>query len=329
MASLLPSRTLPLTLVLMVVLDPGAAAVFNISSLSGLLSPALAESLLVALPPCHLTGGNATLMVRRANDSTVVTAGFVVPPCRGRRELVSVVDSGAGFTVTRLRAYQVTNLAPGTKYYVSYRVQKGTATESSREVPMSTLPLARYRLRVVEPPQLPVRKSPSPDEDGPDTEPNLWMWVNPNIVFPPGKLEVSQPRKGEGLTSMLPSPPLPPKEEDCAHCSKVDAAELLPASSRELSPPRKQLPSSPSSSETAFPLLPDGARGLEEHHPPQPLLPSQLRESAGQHAGRGLPLEADGGGTPPLRGGGPGLVLGAAGKDPAVHEPARCDALPL
>ncbi|XP_036775877.1 uroplakin-2 isoform X2 [Manis pentadactyla] len=113
---------------------------FNISSLSGLLSPALAESLLVALPPCHLTGGNATLMVRRANDSKVVKSSFVVPPCRGRRELVSVVDSGAGFTVTRLSAYQVTNLVPGTKYYISYQVMKGTATESSREIPMSTLP---------------------------------------------------------------------------------------------------------------------------------------------------------------------------------------------
>ncbi|XP_005856837.1 PREDICTED: forkhead box protein R1 isoform X1 [Myotis brandtii] len=286
MASLLPSRTLPLTLVLMVVLDPGAAAVFNISSLSGLLSPALAESLLVALPPCHLTGGNATLMVRRANDSTVVTAGFVVPPCRGRRELVSVVDSGAGFTVTRLRAYQVTNLAPGTKYYVSYRVQKGTATESSREVPMSTLPLARYRLRVVEPPQLPVRKSPSPDEDGPDTEPNLWMWVNPNIVFPPGKLEVSQPRKGEGLTSMLPSPPLPPKEEDCAHCSKVDAAELLPASSRELSPPRKQLPSSPSSSELTEEEAKDqhdrSSVALLSPHKRAPLQSRRLRQATSQ-----------------------------------------------
>ncbi|XP_036279039.1 uroplakin-2 [Pipistrellus kuhlii] len=139
MASLLPSRALPLTLVLMVTLAPGAA-VFNISSLAGLLAPALTESLLVALPPCHLTGGNATLTVRRANDSTVLTRGFVVPPCRGRRELVSVVDSGAGFTVTRLSAYQVTGLAPGTKYYVSYRVRKGAATESSREVPMSTLP---------------------------------------------------------------------------------------------------------------------------------------------------------------------------------------------
>ncbi|XP_045695427.1 uroplakin-2 isoform X2 [Phyllostomus hastatus] len=139
MASLLLIRILPLILILVAVLAPGAA-VFNISSLSGLLSPALTESLLVALPPCHLTGGNATLMVRRANDSKVVKSNFVVPPCRGRRELVSVVDSGAGFMVTRLSAYQVTNLVPGTKYYISYLVKKGTTTESSRETPLSTLP---------------------------------------------------------------------------------------------------------------------------------------------------------------------------------------------
>ncbi|KAM5318758.1 uroplakin-2 isoform 5-T5 [Glossophaga mutica] len=139
MASLLLIRILPLILILLAVLAPGAA-VFNISSLSGLLSPALTESLLVALPPCHLTGGNATLMVRRANDSKVVKSSFVVPPCRGRRELVSVVDSGSGFTVTRLGAYQVTNLVPGTKYYISYLVKKGTSTESSRETSLSTLP---------------------------------------------------------------------------------------------------------------------------------------------------------------------------------------------
>uniref|UniRef100_H0WVX2 Uroplakin 2 n=1 Tax=Otolemur garnettii TaxID=30611 RepID=H0WVX2_OTOGA len=140
MASLLPIRTMPLILILLAVLAPGAAglpAEFNISSLSGLLSPALTESLLVALPPCHLTGGNATLMVRRANDSKVVNSSFVVPPCRGRRELVSVVDSGAGFTVTRLNAYQVTNLVPETKYYISYLVKKGPSTESSREISMS------------------------------------------------------------------------------------------------------------------------------------------------------------------------------------------------
>ncbi|ELW63225.1 Uroplakin-2 [Tupaia chinensis] len=139
MAPPLPGRTSPRILILLALLAPGAAD-FNISSLSGLLSPVLTESLLVALPPCHLTGGNATLTVRRANDSKVVKSSFEVPPCRGRRELVSVVDSGAGFTVTRLSAYQVTNLAPGTKYYISYMVKKGSATESSREVPMSTLP---------------------------------------------------------------------------------------------------------------------------------------------------------------------------------------------
>lgn len=75
------------------------------------------------------------------------------------------------------------------------------------------------------------------------------MWVNPNIVFPPGKLEISQPRKREGLTSILPSPLLPPKEEDCAHCSEAEVGELLPASTGEQSPPPKQSPSSPSSSE--------------------------------------------------------------------------------
>ncbi|XP_054989397.1 uroplakin-2 [Sorex araneus] len=130
----------PWLLSLLVILAPGAAGRFNISSLSGLLSPALAESLLVPLPPCHLTGGNATLSVRRANDSKVVRWNFTVPPCRARRELVSVVDNSAGFTVTRLSAYRVTNLAPGTMYYISYLVTKGTTSETSREIPMSTLP---------------------------------------------------------------------------------------------------------------------------------------------------------------------------------------------
>uniref|UniRef100_G1NXG5 Forkhead box R1 n=2 Tax=Myotis lucifugus TaxID=59463 RepID=G1NXG5_MYOLU len=157
---------------------------------------------------------------------------------------------------------------------------------TTAHLPPAEQNLARYRLRVVEPPQLPVRKSPSPDEDGPDTEPNLWMWVNPNIVFPPGKLEVSQPRKGEGLTSILPSPPLPPKEEDCAHCSKVDAVELLPASSREQSPPRKQLPSSPSSSELTEEEAKDqhdrSSVALLSPHKRAPLQSRRLRQATSQ-----------------------------------------------
>ncbi|KAL1781533.1 forkhead box protein R1 [Sigmodon hispidus] len=291
MASTLPVQALPLFLILLAASAPGAAD-FNISSLSGLLSPALTESLLVALPPCHLTGGNATLMVRRANDSKVVKSAFVVPPCRGRRELVSVVDSGAGYTVTRLSAYQVTNLTPGTKYYISYRVQKGMSTESSPETPMSTLPrknmesiglgmartggmvvitvllsvamfllvvgliialaldkLARYRLRIVEPPTLPLEKIPNPDKDGPDFKPNLWMWVNPNIVYPPGKLVVERLRKENLVSSCHPA------LKEKAGCSKASRTQSwLPSSSQPSLPckrrkKQKHTASSPSTRE--------------------------------------------------------------------------------
>ncbi|XP_044522307.1 uroplakin-2 [Gracilinanus agilis] len=127
------------TLLLLVLPDLGSTE-FNISSLSGLLSPALAESLLVALPPCHLTGGKASLTVRRVNESTGMTHNFTVPPCRGRRDLVSVVYNSGSFSITRLNAYQVTNLIPGTKYFVYYSVEKGNAVESSNKVQMATLP---------------------------------------------------------------------------------------------------------------------------------------------------------------------------------------------
>ena len=43
--------------------------------------------------------------------------------------------------------------------------------------------LARYKLQIVEP--------PDPNKDGPDFEPNIWIWVNPNLVFPPEKLKVN------------------------------------------------------------------------------------------------------------------------------------------
>ncbi|XP_023443953.1 uroplakin-2 isoform X2 [Dasypus novemcinctus] len=95
--------------------------------------------------PCLPSAGRklrefGTKSPRGSEPKKMVKSSFVVPPCRGSRALVSVVDSGAGFTVTRLSAYQVTNLVPGTKYYISYLVKKGTSTESSKEIPMSTLP---------------------------------------------------------------------------------------------------------------------------------------------------------------------------------------------
>ncbi|XP_036279029.1 forkhead box protein R1 [Pipistrellus kuhlii] len=113
---------------------------------------------------------------------------------------------------------------------------------STAHLPAAEQNLARYRLRVVEPPPRPVRKSPAPDGDGPDIEPSLWMWVNPNIVFPPGKLEASQPRPRDGPTSTRPAPPLAPREEDCARCPEAGVGGR--------SPPPEQ-PPAPSSSELA------------------------------------------------------------------------------
>ncbi|XP_028931629.1 uroplakin-2 [Ornithorhynchus anatinus] len=145
--------TLPLILRLpalpLVLLLAKGPAEFNISSLSGLLTPTLAESLLVALPPCHLTGGNATLKVQGVNGSSVLQQRFVVPPCRGRRELVSVVDSSAGFATTRLNAYQITGLRPATTYVLSYVVQKGSVQEASNKVRMTTLSRQKAELLVV------------------------------------------------------------------------------------------------------------------------------------------------------------------------------------
>ncbi|XP_028639505.1 forkhead box protein R1 [Grammomys surdaster] len=86
--------------------------------------------------------------------------------------------------------------------------------------------LALYRLQIVEPPKLPLEKIPNPDNDGPDIKPNLWMWVNPNIVYPPGKLEV----KKEDPPVVLPAcqPALKEEEDSCLEASET------------LSPPRKQ-----------------------------------------------------------------------------------------
>lgn len=60
----------------------------------------------------------------------------------------------------------------------------------------------------------------------PGIKPNLWMWVNPNIVYPPGKLEVRRPKR------VL-------KEEE-ASCSEASGAQLRLPSASQPSPPHKQ-----------------------------------------------------------------------------------------
>ncbi|XP_012862734.1 forkhead box protein R1 [Echinops telfairi] len=100
--------------------------------------------------------------------------------------------------------------------------------------------IVRYRLQIVEPPVLPLPIKPNADGDGPNFEPNLWMWVNPNIVYPPGELEVPEPSKRGNLALC----PLPLPKGDRPNCSEAAGGQSLSPSSSEQSPPRKRVASS-------------------------------------------------------------------------------------
>ncbi|XP_020008596.2 forkhead box protein R1 [Castor canadensis] len=65
------------------------------------------------------------------------------------------------------------------------------------------------------------------------------MWVNPNIVYPPGKLEIGELKKEEDLPSMLPSPQPPLKEEETSF-PEATGEQLLLSSSCEQSPTQKR-----------------------------------------------------------------------------------------
>uniref|UniRef100_UPI0039E9CE21 forkhead box protein R1 isoform 1 n=1 Tax=Mus musculus TaxID=10090 RepID=UPI0039E9CE21 len=80
--------------------------------------------------------------------------------------------------------------------------------------------LALYRLQLVEPPKLPLEKKTNPDKDGPDIKPNLWMWVNPNMVYPPGKLEVAVKEEDQSALSAF-QPALKEEEDSCSEASEV------------------------------------------------------------------------------------------------------------
>ncbi|KAL2807370.1 forkhead box protein R1 [Daubentonia madagascariensis] len=160
---------------------------------------------------------------------------------------------------------------------------------TTAHLPLAEQNLARYKLRIVDPPKLPLEKKPNADEDGPDFEPNPWMWVNPNIVFPPGKLEVPEPSKREDLASALPSPQPPEKEED-ANGSEATGVESLPLSSSEQSPPPKRFASSPSNleltEEEEAEDQDDGSSvALPSPHKRAPLQSRRLRQANNQ-AGR-------------------------------------------
>ncbi|XP_061035358.1 forkhead box protein R2 [Eubalaena glacialis] len=113
------------------------------------------------------------------------------------------------------------------------------------QCPLAEQNLAKYRLRVMETPKLPQERRLSPEKDSPNSEPNLWMWVNPNIVCPLGSQEAPKPSEKKDLASIHPSPQLLPKDE-LSNCSEATVMESLPSSCSKQSPPQKRFTSSPS-----------------------------------------------------------------------------------
>lgn len=73
------------------------------------------------------------------------------------------------------------------------------------------------------------------------------MWVNPNIVYPPGKPKVTGPRKEEDLPGMPPScqPPLKEEAPD-VQLLRPSYSEQLPPQEQEKQPKWKHVTSSPS-----------------------------------------------------------------------------------
>ncbi|XP_069854179.1 forkhead box protein R1-like [Dipodomys merriami] len=110
-------------------------------------------------------------------------------------------------------------------------------TFTTVHLPPAEQKLAKYKLRIVEPPVLPLDKKYEADEDDPDIEPNLWMWVNPNIVYPPGKMQVKEAKWARPSSPPLASQRSVKKEEDS--CSEATEEQLQQPSSSLGSPCEK------------------------------------------------------------------------------------------
>ncbi|XP_050997156.1 forkhead box protein R2 [Acomys russatus] len=76
--------------------------------------------------------------------------------------------------------------------------------------------LAKYKMQLIKPPTLPQEKKPNSNDDGPTIEPNLWMWVNPNLVCP------AMHKAPNPSHTFPPSAPWPKTDEsDCLENNKV------------------------------------------------------------------------------------------------------------
>lgn len=88
--------------------------------------------------------------------------------------------------------------------------------------------LSKYKLQLTTPPTMPQEKKSNPDDDGPPTEPNLWMWVNPNIVCPLNQTPAPNSDSRKELPVLLPTND---EESDDSEAHKM--VESLSASASE------------------------------------------------------------------------------------------------
>ena len=110
------------------------------------------------------------------------------------------------------------------------------------QCPLAEQNLAKYRLQVMETPKVPQERGSSPEKDCPNSEPNLWMWVNPNIACSLGSQETPEPSKKKDLAHILLSPQLLAKDE-IPNCSEATVMQSLPFSSSKRCPLQKQITS--------------------------------------------------------------------------------------
>ncbi|KAG5193571.1 hypothetical protein JEQ12_019932 [Ovis aries] len=110
------------------------------------------------------------------------------------------------------------------------------------QCPLAEQNLAKYRRQVMETPKVPQERGSSPGKDHPNSEPNLWMWVNPNIACSLDSQETPEPSKKKDLAHILLSPQLLAKDE-VSNCSEATVTQSLPSSSSKQSPLQKQITS--------------------------------------------------------------------------------------
>ncbi|XP_029429558.1 uroplakin-2 [Rhinatrema bivittatum] len=120
---------------------------FIIALAPNLVTSIFSKSAVFTLPPCNFVGTQATLKATAPQNSAASQSGtFSVPPCRSRRDVVTVADSSSNsFTIIKNIGYQITGLSPNTNYSFMYTVNTISGTASSNTLSSATLNPTPYQ----------------------------------------------------------------------------------------------------------------------------------------------------------------------------------------